>query len=95
MDLSDRQAMYNGFGNSLSRAVELVLTPAIFGFFGWLLDRWLGVTPLFTITLTLLVFLYVAWRLWSGYESDMKAHERNLSGRLAGGTSGPGTEVDP
>jgi hypothetical protein len=78
--------MYNGFGNALSRAFELVLTPAIFGVLGWLLDRWLGVTPLFTIALTLLVFLYVAWRLWTGYETDMKAHERRF---------GPGREALP
>ena len=45
MDLRDRQAMYNGFGDALARAFELVLTPAVFGFFGWLLDRWLETAP--------------------------------------------------
>ena len=87
MDLRDRQATYNGFGDALARAFELVLTPAVFGFLGWLLDRWLGVTPLFTVGLTLLVFLYVGWRLWTGYETDMRAHERRMGMDREAGTS--------
>ena len=78
MNFSDRRDLYNGFGDALSRAVELVLTPAVFGFLGWLLDRWIGTTPLFTIGLFFLVFLYVCWKLWSGYEVAMRAHEQRL-----------------
>ena len=78
MNFSDRRDLYNGFGDALSRAVELVLTPAVFGFLGWLLDGWIGTTPLFTIGLFFLVFLYVAWKLWSGYEVAMRAHEQRL-----------------
>ena len=86
MDLRDRQAMYNGFGDALARAFELVLTPAVFGFLGWLLDQRLGVTPLFTVTLTLVVFLYVGWKLWRGYETTMRGHEERLGvARDAGG----------
>ena len=78
MDLRDRQATYQGFGDALARAFELVLTPAIFGLFGWFVDRRLGVTPLFTVTLTLLVFGYVGWKTWRGYESAMTAHEHRM-----------------
>ena len=81
MGQSDRRDLYNGFGDALSRAFEMVLTPAIFGWFGWLLDHRLGTTPLFTVLLALLVFLYVGWRLWTGYETERRAHEQQLSGR--------------
>ncbi|MEY2431858.1 MAG: hypothetical protein QOC92_1583, partial [Acidimicrobiaceae bacterium] len=34
MDLRDRRELNNGFGNALARAVELTLSPVIFGFLG-------------------------------------------------------------
>lgn len=86
MGQSDRRDLYNGFGDALSRAFELVVTPAIFGWLGWLLDHRLGTTPLFTMTLAFLVFLYVGWRLWTGYESDMRDHEGRLPARRRTGT---------
>ena len=78
MNLADRRDIYNGFGDTLARAFEMVATPAIFGWFGWLLDRWLGTAPIFMISLGLVVFGYVAWRLWSGYELSMRAEEQRL-----------------
>ena len=78
MDHFDRRDLYTGFSDALGRAVELVVTPAIFGFLGWLLDRKLGTTPVFTVVLFFLVFLYVAWKMWYGYERDMQAHEQRL-----------------
>ena len=81
MDQSGRRDLYNGFGDALARAVELVVTPAIFGYLGWLADRRLGTTPLITIVLFVLVFVYVAWRMWYGYEQDMQAEERRLGVR--------------
>ena len=81
MNLADRRDTYNGFGDALARAFELVTTPAIFGWFGWLLDGRLGTRPLFTLVFTLLVFGYVAWKMWSGYETTMQAQERKLLGR--------------
>ena len=32
-------------------AFELVLTPALFGFFGYLIDRWLDTAPIFLASL--------------------------------------------
>ena len=46
MELRDT---YNGFGESLSRAFELAVTPAVFGVAGYALDRWLGILPVLTI----------------------------------------------
>ncbi len=45
-------------------AFELVLTPALFGFFGYLLDRWLATGPILLILLTGIVAIYEIWKLW-------------------------------
>lgn len=64
----------NGFGDGLAAAFELVMTPAIFGVLGYLLDRALGLVPVFTLIFSLSVVLYELWKLWSGYmaESDVE-----------------------
>lgn len=84
MDILAKRELNNGFGESLAKAFELVVTPGIFGFFGWLLDHKVGTTPLFTLLFTLAVFGYVAWKLWGSYERQMQVHEEKMRmGRLA------------
>ncbi len=78
MDILARRELNNGFGESLAKAFELVVTPGIFGFFGWLLDHKLGTAPVFTLVFTLTVFGYVAWKLWGSYERQMQRHEEKL-----------------
>ena len=78
MDLLAKRELNNGFGDSLAKACELVVTPGIFGFLGWLLDQKVGTTPLFTLTFTLAVFGYVCWKLWGNYERQMQVHEQRL-----------------
>ncbi len=65
----------NGFGDGLAKAFELVLTPAIFGLAGFALDRWLGLTPLFTIVLTLWALAVVTFMAWYRYEAEMRRVE--------------------
>ena len=67
--------LYNGAGEGLSRAMELALTPAIIGGFGYLLDRWLGLVPVFTIIFFLVAIFGVAARIYYGYDARMKEHE--------------------
>jgi F0F1-type ATP synthase assembly protein I len=78
LDLEERRALNNGFGDSLAKAVELVLTPAIFGFLGHLLDRRLGTSPLFLLLFALFTFGYLCWRSWGSYEARMQEHEAKL-----------------
>ena len=82
--------LYNGFGEGLSRAFELALTPAIIGGFGYLLDRWLGLLPLFTIIFFLVAMVGLIARMWYGYDARMKEHER--TGPWAATTAAPGAE---
>lgn len=67
--------LYNGAGEGMNRAFELALTPAIIGGFGYLLDRWLGLLPVFTIVFFLIAVAGVIARMWYGYDAQMKAHE--------------------
>ena len=67
--------LYNGAGEGLNRAFELPLTPAIIGGFGYLVDRWLGLLPVFTIVFFLIAMTGVIARMWYGYDARMKELE--------------------
>ena len=67
--------LYNSAGEGLNRAFELALTPAIIGGFGYLLDRWLGLLPVFTIVFFLIGMGGVIARVWYGYDARMREHE--------------------
>jgi F0F1-type ATP synthase assembly protein I len=78
LDLNARRELNNGFGNSLARAFELVLSPVVFGFFGWLLDGRLGTRPLFMLLLFAFTAGYLFWKQFSNYDAAMKKHEQAL-----------------
>ena len=67
--------LYNGAGEGLNRAFELALTPAIIGGFGYVLDRWLGLLPVFTIVFFLVAMAGVIARMWYGYDARMRELE--------------------
>lgn len=71
----DRRELNNGFGNALSKAVELVVTPLIFAFLGHLLDRWLNTGMVFAIGLGAFTLAYVSWKFYMGYDAQMRAEE--------------------
>ncbi len=77
-------------GEPLSIAFELVATPALFAFFGWLIDRGLGTKPLFMLVLGLLTAVYVGWKVLRAYSQQMEEHDRNLPSRRAETRSGNG-----
>ena len=75
MDLRAVRDVNNGFGEGLAAAFEMVVTPMIFAFFGFLLDRWLGLHLVFALTFGLFVFGYEMWKLVMRYSSQMAAHD--------------------
>ena len=77
---SDRRDLYNGFGDTLARAFEVVITPFIFGVFGWWIDGRIGTRPLFALVLGILVFVYELWKLSKGYVRNMEIEERKMLG---------------
>jgi Flp pilus assembly protein TadB len=67
--------------DGFTTAMELALTPAVFGLLGFGLDLWLGVTPLFTIVFALWAFTVVAWMTWRRYDDKMARMEAQLPAR--------------
>jgi hypothetical protein len=84
--------LYNGFGDTLARAFELVVTPALFGLIGFGIDRWLGTRFVFTVALTIFCLVGMSVRMLYGYIEAMKAHEAeaawNRGGKVPPGPSG-------
>ncbi len=74
-ELLARRLTYQGFGNALAMAFEMVMTPLLFGLGGYGLDRWLGMSPLFTLALSLLAIVGMSAKMWYAYEAKMQAHD--------------------
>lgn len=73
----------HGAGDALSAAFEMIATPALFAFFGLLLDRGVGTTPLFTLLFMSVVLAYVTWKVFKRYEQRMQTFESELPRRRA------------
>ena len=76
MDRRERAELLKGMGDDVAaRGFELALTPTLFGFLGYLLDRVVGTVPLFTVTFAVLALVGAAYMLWFRYEQQMRQHE--------------------
>ena len=76
----DARSVRESFGDALSAGFELVMTPAIFAFFGWLIDRQVGTWPVFTLVLGSIVLVYEVWKLVHWYTDEL---DRQLAERRA------------
>jgi len=74
-DLKGRQELYNGFGDTFTRGMEMVLTPLFLGGIGYVLDRLIGLLPVFTIILTLIGVVGVGVKEYYTYKAAMAAHD--------------------
>ena len=72
---TDTQRLYNGFGNTLARAFELVVTPTLFGLIGYGIDRMLGTVPVFSVILAVFCVIGMSVKMYYGYIVAMEAHE--------------------
>ncbi|MXW96529.1 MAG: AtpZ/AtpI family protein [Acidimicrobiaceae bacterium] len=63
----------SGAGDALAKAFEMIATPAIFGFGGWLVDGRLGTFPLVTLVLAMIVLGYEVWSFVRHYGVSMDA----------------------
>ena len=73
MENDERRELRDGAGDAFSAAFEMIVTPAIFGLLGWLIDSRLGLFPVFTLGLAGLVLVYEVWKLYAQYNADMDA----------------------
>jgi hypothetical protein len=78
--LRHRRELNRGLGDAFSTSVELALTPALFGGIGYLIDRWLGIFPVFTLALGLFALIGMFVRAWYDYDSRMRQEEQLLLG---------------
>ncbi len=76
----ERRETYNGANDAMARAMEIALTPIIFGFLGYRLDLWLGTRPAFTVALATFCLGYLSWKMYVTYSAEMQAHEARLLG---------------
>ena len=74
----DQPQRKRGFGDGFAMAFEMVATPLVVAFGGWLIDRWLGTVPVFTLTLGLLALIGKLLAAWYRYTDDMDRHEAEL-----------------
>lgn len=83
---AETREMKQGFGDAFAAAFELVVTPGIFGFLGWLVDGRLGLFPVFTVAFSVITLAYASWRLARSYgESlDRALVERRAAWRAEG-----------
>ncbi len=81
--MTQNRQLYNrqSAGDALSIAFELVATPALFAFFGWLIDGAVGTRPVFTLVLCLLTAVYAGWKAVKAYSDRMDAYDRKLPSR--------------
>lgn len=80
----------NNYGDGLSIAFELVATPAIFGFLGLLLDRWLGTTPVFVFAFSIVTFVTVlSLTMWRYHHEMERADAERRAVRAAAGPRAP------
>jgi F0F1-type ATP synthase assembly protein I len=93
-DLSTKRELSRGFGDALSTAFELSLTPAIVAFLGWRLDLWLGTTPAFLVGFFVFTMSYEIWKLFRRYDARMTSEAANVPGlrRPAGRVAEPEAE---
>ena len=79
-DLSTKRELNQGFGNSLSVAVELVVSPLLMALLGWAIDGWLGTGPAFTVGFFVFTLGYIVWKQHTIYQQSMSRQERELLG---------------
>ena len=75
MDLRERRELYNGFGDTLARAVEFVAAPGLFAYGGHLLDARFDTGNLLTVVLAVFAMAGVFVRAYFAYEVAMRHHE--------------------
>jgi len=87
MTNAETREMRQGFGDAFAAAFELAVTPAIFGFLGWLLDGGIGTTPIFTIVFTVVTLAYASYRLAHNYGQSLE--QARVERRTAWQAEGP------
>ncbi len=79
-DLSAKRELNKGFGNALSTAFELAVSPILMALLGWWIDDRLGTFPGVFVFLFAFTVGYVSWKQYRIYQDRMAAQGRDLLG---------------
>jgi F0F1-type ATP synthase assembly protein I len=75
VELRDRQATWQGFGDALALGVEMVVTPLLFALFGWWLDGVFGTGPVLAIGFGAFGIVGTAMRVYYDYRARIAREE--------------------
>ena len=75
--VGERRALYAGFGDALSFAVELAAVPVLFALFGLWLDSRFGTRPVLMIVFVVLALVGLGTRAYYTYVAEMDRHEQD------------------
>lgn len=90
---NDKRALNQAFGDEMTRGLELVLTPLLFGGVGYLVDRAAGTSPWCTVAFGVFALVGMVVKMWFGYDAEMRAIES--TGRWARRTDGADAPAEP
>lgn len=83
-DLTAKRQLNRGYNDGLSRALEIVLAPLLFGLVGRGVDAWFGTEPVFMLVFGAFAVAGIFVKLWIGYDREMRKHEAAIPGGSAG-----------
>ncbi|WP_419914566.1 hypothetical protein [Candidatus Poriferisodalis sp.] len=69
----------NGSEDGLAKAIEIVVTPAIFAAAGFGLDHWWGTGPWLALSFGMTAFIVKILVEWQRYAERMQVHEQELA----------------
>ena len=72
---AERRSLNSAFGEALAYAFEFAVTPLLFAGLGWLIDQWLGTSPVVTVVLAVFGFLGVSLRTVYRYKEKVEREE--------------------
>ena len=78
----------NGSEDGLAKAIEIVVTPAIFAAVGFGLDRWWGTGPWLALSLGVTAFVVKLLVEWYRYAERMRIHEQEMAASRPSGQRG-------
>lgn len=88
------KSLASGSSDSLGRGMDIALSIGLFIGIGWLVDRWLGTTPVFTIVLLLLAAVGQFVRMKYVYDAEMERLEAQRREGRAASTQPTGASRD-
>lgn len=80
--------------DALARGLDFAFVTLGFFGVGFVLDRWLGTTPLFMILLVVIALVGLFARIWYQYEASMRRLEAERAAGARGGASPVAVPVD-